>query len=106
MEIATGREDLVARLSGPMAFACGAVGTDGSTDFGPTLHPTTGGWQMGTEAATDADRAKWARPLRDEEVQVNAGPVSVGGHLTIPLNPRGIVVFAHGGGSSRFSPRN
>ena len=61
---------------------------------------------MGTEAVTDADRAKWARPLRDEEVQVNAGPVSVGGHLTIPLNPRGIVVFAHGGGSSRFSPRN
>lgn len=45
-------------------------------------------------------------PLRDEEVQVVAGPVSVAGHLTIPENPRGIVVFAHGSGSSRHSPRN
>lgn len=27
-------------------------------------------------------------PLRDEEVQVVAGPVSVAGHLTIPENPR------------------
>lgn len=35
-----------------------------------------------------------------------AGPVSVAGHLTIPENPRGIVVFAHGSGSSRHSPRN
>lgn len=45
-------------------------------------------------------------PLRDEEVQVLAGPVSVAGHLTIPETPRGIVVFVHGSGSSRHSPRN
>jgi putative phosphoribosyl transferase len=45
-------------------------------------------------------------PLRDEEVEVAAGPVTVGGHLTIPEHPTGIVVFAHGGGSSRHSPRN
>ena len=45
-------------------------------------------------------------PLRDEEVQVLAGPVPVAGHLTIPENPKGIVVFAHGSGSSRHSPRN
>lgn len=45
-------------------------------------------------------------PLRDEEVQVLAGPVSVAGHLTIPENPKGMVVFAHGSGSSRHSPRN
>ena len=45
-------------------------------------------------------------PLRDEEVEVAAGPVSVAGHLTIPEHPRGIVVFAHGSGSSRHSPRN
>ena len=35
-----------------------------------------------------------------------AAPVSVAGHLTIPENPRGVVVFAHGSGSSRHSPRN
>ena len=45
-------------------------------------------------------------PLRDEEVWVAAGPVSVAGHLTIPERPTGIVVFAHGSGSSRHSRRN
>ncbi|MFY9920392.1 MAG: phosphoribosyltransferase family protein [Mycobacterium sp.] len=45
-------------------------------------------------------------PLRDAEVEVAAGPVVVAGHLTIPEHPRGIVVFAHGSGSSRFSARN
>jgi putative phosphoribosyl transferase len=44
--------------------------------------------------------------LRDEEVRVSAGPVKVAGHLTIPEQPTGIVVFAHGSGSSRHSPRN
>jgi putative phosphoribosyl transferase len=43
---------------------------------------------------------------RDEEIKVAAGPVSVAGHLTIPEHPKGVVVFAHGSGSSRHSPRN
>jgi pimeloyl-ACP methyl ester carboxylesterase len=45
-------------------------------------------------------------PVRDEEVLVSAGPVVVAGRLTIPEHPIGIVVFAHGSGSSRHSPRN
>jgi putative phosphoribosyl transferase len=45
-------------------------------------------------------------PLRDEEIHVTAGPVSVAGHLIIPEHPKGVVVFAHGSGSSRHSPRN
>jgi dienelactone hydrolase len=45
-------------------------------------------------------------PLRDEEVTVAAGPVRVSGHLTVPEQPTGVVVFAHGSGSSRHSPRN
>ncbi|OIN82202.1 phosphoribosyltransferase [Mycobacterium malmoense] len=45
-------------------------------------------------------------PLRDEEIRVATGPVSVAGHLTIPERPKGVVVFAHGSGSSRHSPRN
>lgn len=44
--------------------------------------------------------------LRDEEIRVTAGPVSVAGQLTIPRQPKGVVVFAHGSGSSRYSPRN
>ncbi len=40
------------------------------------------------------------------DVTVSAGPVEVGGFLTIPEGATGMVLFAHGSGSSRFSPRN
>jgi len=40
------------------------------------------------------------------DVRLELGGVSLGGTLTLPDNPRGLVVFAHGSGSSRFSPRN
>ncbi|MGZ4693114.1 MAG: phosphoribosyltransferase family protein [Acidimicrobiales bacterium] len=45
-------------------------------------------------------------PLRSEDVAVVAGPVTLAGHLEVPEQPIGIVVFAHGSGSSRHSPRN
>ena len=45
-------------------------------------------------------------PGRDDEVEVEAGPVSLAGHLTLPEGAPGLVVFAHGSGSSRHSPRN
>jgi putative phosphoribosyl transferase len=45
-------------------------------------------------------------PVRDEEVEVHAGPIALAGHLTVPEDSTGIVVFAHGSGSSRHSPRN
>jgi putative phosphoribosyl transferase len=47
-----------------------------------------------------------ARASRDAEVTVDAGPVRLDGHLTLPEGTRGVVVFAHGSGSSRHSPRN
>jgi dipeptidyl aminopeptidase/acylaminoacyl peptidase len=43
-------------------------------------------------------------PPRD--VRVRSGKVDLDGTLTIPGNPEGIILFAHGSGSSRFSPRN
>ena len=39
-------------------------------------------------------------------VQVSAGQVRLEGNLSIPKASRGIVLFAHGSGSSRHSPRN
>ena len=39
-------------------------------------------------------------------VRVPAGPVVLEGNLEIPAGSRGIVLFAHGSGSSRHSPRN
>ena len=40
------------------------------------------------------------------DVQVPAGAVTVPGQLAVPLGARGIVLFAHGSGSGRSSPRN
>ncbi len=45
-------------------------------------------------------------PPRDAEVLVPVGPGGLSGHLTIPEASTGVVVFAHGSGSSRHSPRN
>ncbi|QSR87121.1 dienelactone hydrolase family protein [Candidatus Methylacidiphilum infernorum] len=41
-----------------------------------------------------------------EEVNVIIGDLALPGTLEIPPGARGIVLFAHGSGSSRFSPRN
>jgi dienelactone hydrolase len=41
-----------------------------------------------------------------EEVRVPAGQVELEGMLEMPVGGGRIVVFAHGSGSSRFSPRN
>jgi len=40
------------------------------------------------------------------EVEVAVGEVRLPGDLTLPRSPKGVVVFAHGSGSSRLSPRN
>jgi pimeloyl-ACP methyl ester carboxylesterase len=40
------------------------------------------------------------------EVRISCGTVTLEGALVIPPGARGIVVFAHGSGSSRRSPRN
>jgi len=45
-------------------------------------------------------------PARDAEVVIRAGTVELPGHLAVPGQAAGIVVFAHGSGSSRRSPRN
>lgn len=42
----------------------------------------------------------------DLEVEVPADGIVLQGHLHLPGAPRGVVVFAHGSGSSRHSPRN
>jgi putative phosphoribosyl transferase len=39
-------------------------------------------------------------------VRITAGPITLEGDLATPAAARGIVVFAHGSGSGRHSPRN
>jgi putative phosphoribosyl transferase len=44
--------------------------------------------------------------MEQRQVHVAAGAVTLQGELNIPQNARGVVLFAHGSGSGRLSPRN
>jgi putative phosphoribosyl transferase len=46
------------------------------------------------------------QPRRDRVRTVTIPPVGLEGLLGVPAAARGIVLFAHGSGSGRFSPRN
>jgi len=46
------------------------------------------------------------RPCLVRDVRIDIDSVSLAGRLTIPQNARSIVLFVHGSGSSRHSPRN
>ncbi len=39
-------------------------------------------------------------------VEIGCGKIVLEGNLSIPQDAKGMVIFAHGSGSSRFSPRN
>jgi putative phosphoribosyl transferase len=43
---------------------------------------------------------------RDDVVKVRLSPLALEGRLRLPPAARGLVLFAHGSGSGRFSPRN
>jgi putative phosphoribosyl transferase len=50
------------------------------------------------------DRARQAS--EEHLVQVTTGQATLEGNLIVPAGARGLVLFAHGSGSSRHSPRN
>jgi hypothetical protein len=45
-------------------------------------------------------------PSNPTSVQIVAGRARLPGELALPMQPRGVVLFAYGSGSSRLSPRN
>jgi putative phosphoribosyl transferase len=47
-----------------------------------------------------------AQPIWQRDIQIPSGTAKLHGTLQIPAGASGIVAFAHGSGSSRFSPRN
>lgn len=67
-----------------------------------------GEWYQNFSATTDGEVFDILRSssARDEEIEVVAGAITLAGHLRVPGAATGIVVFAHGSGSSRHSPRN
>src|SRR5437870_2440573 len=52
------------------------------------------------------DQAQRAATAAERSVQVTAGGVVLEGDLALPGKSRGVVLFAHGSGSGRHSPRN
>ena len=46
------------------------------------------------------------RTKSSEHVTIRSGRILLEGFLAIPESPLGVVLFAHGSGSGRFSPRN
>jgi putative phosphoribosyl transferase len=44
--------------------------------------------------------------MQEREVRISARPVTLEGNLDIPTGAGGVVLFAHGSGSGRHSPRN
>jgi len=68
--------------------------------------------EAAAEAADDADDPPGAvddppvETALDEQVVVRTGGLQLPGHLTVPPDAGGLVLFAHGSGSSRHSPRN
>ncbi|WP_329286426.1 phosphoribosyltransferase family protein [Streptomyces sp. NBC_00691] len=58
-------------------------------------------------ACLDRLRAVHGPVVQDADVRIPvADRVTLSGHLAVPEDARGIVLFAHGSGSSRHSPRN
>lgn len=62
-------------------------------------------------AVKAGDGAPARVPASQEETMAAARfiripPLDLGAELRTPASPRGVVIFAHGSGSSRFSPRN
>jgi putative phosphoribosyl transferase len=98
------RADELVCCATPLGFR--AVG-EYYRDFGPTsdeevvaLLDTARQRAHGTGAPHPGQRLS-----TDVDISLGAGVVLCG-HLDVPAGARGMVVFAHGSGSSRFSPRN
>src|SRR6266403_1326657 len=58
------------------------------------------------ETAMATDRTRNEPDSAHIEVHIPCGAATLEGTLVIPLEASGVVVFAHGSGSSRHSPRN
>jgi putative phosphoribosyl transferase len=76
-------------------------------DFGQTTDEEVAACLRRAGTAPDAsETSPEAGGPSDPEVSVGAGPVRLAGQLTTPSHATGVVLFAHGSGSSRHSPRN
>jgi len=100
-------DDVVCNLT-PAGF--GAVGRF-YADFSPVPDEQVVSCLRRSRSTSGPSTATAGAPIDDcpvfqGEVAIAVSRADLVGHLVIPEQPRGLVVFAHGSGSSRNSPRN
>lgn len=98
----SGADEVVA-VSTPSHFQ--AVGSH-YLDFSPTTDEEVIFLLDAADARGRALRLRNGAPDVDADVGIPVGPVTMAGHLHLPAQTSGVVIFAHGSGSSRHSPRN
>lgn len=93
------KADDVVCLSTPLGFS--AVG-EWYRDFSQTPDEEV----VSLLAQARAEPTHRSMPVTEAEVEVDAGGVPLAGDLALPEGAGAVVMFAHGSGSSRHSPRN
>jgi len=108
-------------LAAPVAppSACAALAADADEVIcleTPRHFMAIGEWYQDFSQTSDAEVISLLRAAEEEgppaeaprggEVVIAAGAARLAGHLSTPGTGAGIVLFAHGSGSSRHSPRN
>ena len=68
-------------------------------DLAAREHPAPAANRFAAPAADDP-------PDQNADVRLAGGAIRLAGYLTVPAGAPGVVLFAHGSGSSRHSPRN
>lgn len=75
----------------------------------PNYFSAVGEWYRDFTSVSDQEVVRLLNQnneSQDEEIRIEIGSHLLSGHLTVPENAKGIVIFAHGSGSSHKSPRN
>lgn len=62
--------------------------------------------QLLEEHEASVESVRLSVPATSRDLPIAVGDVRIAGTLTVPHQARGLVVFLHGSGSNRFSPRN
>jgi putative phosphoribosyl transferase len=100
--LAAEADDVIAVESDPYLGSVGAY----YVDFTQTSDEEVRALLERARAGAAPEGSAPQRPGGEQPVQVRAGNVLLEGDLAVPAGAGGVVLFAHGSGSSRRSPRN
>ena len=99
-------DDIVCAITPERFYAVGLWYEDFTQTTDEEVHELLTAPPSRPGAGNPTDDRPRRQPVEESTVHVSAAGVTLEGTLAIPPNPRGVVLFAHGSGSSRHSPRN